>query len=85
MVGHIAWQGGRTLGRKYKHRKAMLRCANDSPPMDSLLFRGACVLGEAGAPPATPSASRRRSTACQAMALAALGAWWIRGMVRAAH
>jgi hypothetical protein len=42
-VGHIAWQGGRTLGRKYKHRKAMLRCAYDSPPMDSLLLRAAAV------------------------------------------
>lgn len=27
-VGHLAWQGARTLGRKYKHRKAMLRCVS---------------------------------------------------------
>lgn len=52
---------------------------------DSLLFRAACVVGNAGTPPATSSAGRGRSAACQAVALAARGSVDQWGLVGAAH
>ena len=50
-----------------------IRLAADGLPAPSRGCCGACVVGEAGAPPDTTSAGRGRSAAWQAVALAALG------------